>query len=65
MATRTATADAETGAAWEYTTYAPENETCPACMRPIGSLERCKRGEWERQSGAPVVVYRHTPECPA
>jgi hypothetical protein len=44
---------------WEYTTFAPSGETCPACMKPIKSLERCRRGELERQSGSPVVVYRH------
>ncbi len=48
---------------FEYTTYAPKGETCPACMKPIGSLERVRRGTLERQSGPPVVVYRHA-RCP-
>lgn len=48
---------------WEYTTYAPPGETCPACLKPIKSLERVRRGTIERQSGAPFVVYRHR-ECP-
>ncbi|WP_037897041.1 hypothetical protein [Streptomyces sp. NRRL S-920] len=43
----------------EYTTYAPPGETCPACRKPIKSLERCRRGEVERQSASPAVVYRH------
>ncbi|MGW1637661.1 hypothetical protein [Streptomyces lavendulae] len=44
---------------WEYTTFAPPGETCPACRKPIKSLERCRRGEVERQSAGPAVVYRH------
>ena len=44
---------------WEYTTFAPSGETCPACMKPIKTLERCRRGEIERQSGTPVTIYRH------
>ncbi|MFD4240814.1 hypothetical protein ACFWP3_04315 [Streptomyces sp. NPDC058525] len=48
---------------WEYVTYAPSGETCPACMLPIGRLERVRRGELERASGSPVVVYRHV-ACP-
>lgn len=49
---------------WEYATYAPKGETCPACMQPIASLERVYRGTLERQSGSPVVVYRHIGKCP-
>ncbi|WP_405797862.1 hypothetical protein [Streptomyces sp. NBC_01506] len=47
--------------AWqrEYTTYAPAGETCPACTKPIGVLERCRRGTLERRSASAVVVYRH------
>lgn len=56
MATKTDT-DASK---WEYTTYAPKGETCPACMKPIRSLDQARRGSLERQSGPPVVVYRHT-----
>ena len=48
---------------WEYTTYAPKGETCPACMKPIASLERVYRGTLDRQSGSPVVVYRHVGKC--
>ncbi len=48
---------------WEYVTYAPRDEQCPACMRPIRSLERVRRGTLKRLSGPPVVVYRHA-ECP-
>lgn len=44
---------------WEYTTFAPSGETCPACMRPIGPLERCRRGEIARASGSTVTFYRH------
>lgn len=46
----------------EYATYAPARETCPECEEPFGSLEVCRRGTVERQSGPPVVVYRH-PLC--
>lgn len=49
---------------WEYATYAPKGETCPACMQPIASLERVYRGTLERQSGSPVVVYRNIGKCP-
>ncbi|MEI7030018.1 hypothetical protein [Streptomyces pratensis] len=44
---------------WEYTTFAPSGETCPACMKPVKTLERCRRGTIERQSGSPVTIYRH------
>lgn len=46
----------------EYTTFAPAGQTCPNCQQPIKSLERCRRGTVERQSGPPAVVYRHR-EC--
>ncbi|MGW3952965.1 hypothetical protein ACWEKM_19050 [Streptomyces sp. NPDC004752] len=49
---------------FEYTTYAPKGETCPACMQPIKALEQVRRGILERQSGSPVVVYRHL-QCSA
>ncbi|MFE9259236.1 hypothetical protein [Streptomyces sp. NPDC006879] len=49
---------------WEYVTYAPAGETCPACMEPIKSLERCRRGTLERQSGPPVVIHQHVDRCP-
>ncbi|MBC2907592.1 hypothetical protein [Streptomyces cupreus] len=53
-------AAAETDArGWDYVTYAPSGETCSACMKPIKTLEQVHRGALERQSGAPVVVYRH------
>ncbi len=55
----TADTDARTD---EYATYAPSGETCPDCGQPFGSLEVCRRGTVERQSGPPVVVYRH-PKC--
>ncbi|WP_369378630.1 hypothetical protein [Streptomyces sp. cg36] len=55
MATRTETDASQ----WEYTTFAPKGETCPVCMKPIKSLEVCKRGTFNRPSG-PVVVYQHT-----
>ncbi|NML50775.1 hypothetical protein HHL19_19905 [Streptomyces sp. R302] len=48
---------------WEYTTYAPSGETCPACMKPIGPLERVRRGTLSSGSGTSVVVYRHV-ACP-
>ncbi|GGY27460.1 hypothetical protein GCM10010363_05140 [Streptomyces omiyaensis] len=46
----------------EYATYAPSRQTCPECEEPFGSLEVCRRGTVERQSGPPAVVYRH-PKC--
>jgi hypothetical protein len=60
MATKTETDASQ----WEYTTYAPAGETCPACMKPIKALECVRRGQLERQSGGPVVVYRHADKCP-
>lgn len=59
MASQTTETDAKQ---WEYTTYSPRGETCPACLKAIKPLERVRRGCLERQSGAPVVVYRHV-EC--
>lgn len=50
---------------WEYVTYAPRGETCPACLKQIKPLERVRRGRFERQPGAPVVVYRHYEKCSA
>ncbi|QNE76801.1 hypothetical protein F0344_21205 [Streptomyces finlayi] len=46
----------------EYATFAPTGETCPECDKPIAALAMCRRGTVERQSGPPVVVYRHS-EC--
>ncbi|MCM1945467.1 hypothetical protein NC315_08775 [Streptomyces sp. G2] len=65
MTTKTQQDDTTDASRWEYTTYAPSGETCPACMKPIGPLERVRRGTMERQSGAPVVIYRHHGKCPA
>lgn len=48
---------------WEYVTYSPRGETCPACMNPIKTLERVRRGHLDRASGAPLTVYRHV-SCP-
>ncbi|MFE9257911.1 hypothetical protein [Streptomyces sp. NPDC006879] len=45
---------------WEYTTYAPKGERCPACMKPIKSLAPVRRGLLGRREGPPVIVYRHT-----
>lgn len=61
MASTTETTDASN---WEYTTYAPSGETCPACIQPIKTLERVRRGTMERASGAPVVIDRHADRCP-
>lgn len=47
----------------EYSTYAPAGQTCPRCQRPIKSLELVRRGSQERQSGPPIVVYRHARKC--
>lgn len=43
----------------EYLTFAPSDQTCPACKRVIGPLEPVRRGMLQRQSGPPAVVYRH------
>lgn len=58
-----ATSNATDARQWEYTTYAPKGEQCPACLRPIQSLEKVRRGTLARSSEPPVVVYRHA-ECP-
>lgn len=65
MASKTSEPDTEDARQWEYVTYAPKGETCPACLKPIRSLERVRRGTLERASSAPVVIYRHHGECPA
>ncbi|MER5417989.1 hypothetical protein [Streptomyces virginiae] len=44
---------------FEYETFAPAGETCPACMRPVKTLERCRRGTLTKPGGPDVVVYRH------
>lgn len=44
---------------WEYETFAPAGETCPSCLKPVKSLDRCRRGAIPRASGSDVVVYRH------
>ncbi|QES09823.1 hypothetical protein DEJ44_32135 [Streptomyces venezuelae] len=59
------TGETETDARqWEYTTYAPRGETCPACMQAIGPLERVRRGTLASGSGSSMVVYRHADRCP-
>ncbi|MFF4078323.1 hypothetical protein ACFYZN_02830 [Streptomyces sp. NPDC001777] len=54
---------------WDYTTFAPPGRTCPACLRPVRSLDRCFRGEIPGAAGEPVVLYRHvdcaSPERPS
>lgn len=52
----TADTDAER---WEYTTYAPKGETCPSCLKPIKSLEVCRRGTLARLDTSPIVAYWH------
>lgn len=47
---------------WEYATYTPSGQACPACTKPIGKFELCRRGELDERPGSPVV-YRHV-ECP-
>jgi hypothetical protein len=49
---------------WEYTTYAPAGETCPACGQVIKSLERCRRGMLARQAECPIVAYWHSACAP-
>ncbi|ANP55016.1 CRISPR/Cas system-associated protein Cas10 (large subunit of type III CRISPR-Cas system) [Streptomyces griseochromogenes] len=49
---------------WEYTTYAPSGETCPACGKPIKSLESCRRGMLSRRDSSPIVAYWHTACAP-
>ncbi len=49
---------------WEYTTYAPAGETCPACGRLIKSLESCRRGMLARRELSLVVAYWHTACAP-
>ncbi|MEU8027194.1 hypothetical protein AB0C13_00975 [Streptomyces sp. NPDC049099] len=49
---------------WEYTTYAPSGETCPACLKPIKSLEACRRGMLARRDASPLVAYWHTDCAP-
>lgn len=44
---------------WEYTTYAPAGETCPACRKSIKSLESCRRGMLSRRDLSPTVAYWH------
>jgi hypothetical protein len=48
---------------WEYLTYAPKGEQCPACLKPIASLEAVRRGQLQRPPRPPVVVHRHV-VCP-
>lgn len=49
--------------AWEYVTYAPKGERCSACKKVINPLEPVRRGNRDRRSEAPVVIYRHTELC--
>ncbi|MDT0453649.1 hypothetical protein [Streptomyces hesseae] len=58
MGSRTQTADAD-ARQWEYVTYAPGGETCPACRKKIKPLEPCRRSTAEHASAAPAVTYRH------
>ncbi|MGP9019055.1 hypothetical protein ACT1U9_11650 [Streptomyces sp. BR1] len=46
-------------AQWEYSTYAPKGEACPACLKPVKSLEPCRRGMLARRDSSPVVAYWH------
>ncbi|OQR65953.1 hypothetical protein B6E66_01145 [Streptomyces maremycinicus] len=58
-----AAAETTDASQWEYTTFAPRGETCPACLKVIRPLERVHRGAIERVSGPSFLVYRHV-ECP-
>lgn len=49
---------------WEYTTYAPRGETCPVCIKVIGTLEPVRRGTLQRAPGTSEVTYRHHGKCP-
>jgi hypothetical protein len=49
---------------WEYTTYAPKGETCPSCLKPIKSLEACRRGLLLQRGSSPAVAYWHTDCAP-
>lgn len=49
---------------WECVTYAPPGQKCSACLREVKPLDSVRRGTIERASGPPVVVYRHSGECP-
>ncbi|MFF4601604.1 hypothetical protein ACFY12_02440 [Streptomyces sp. NPDC001339] len=49
---------------WEYMTYAPKGQRCSACMKPIERFDLTRRGQIERVSGPPVVIYRHADKCP-
>ncbi|MFE9607128.1 hypothetical protein [Streptomyces sp. NPDC006012] len=52
-------ADTDAGQ-WEYTTYAPKGETCPSCLKPIRSLEVCRRGMLARRDTSPIAAYWHS-----
>ncbi|MFJ8791107.1 hypothetical protein [Streptomyces sp. NPDC102462] len=52
-------ADTDAGR-WEYMTYAPKGETCPSCLKPIKSLEVCRRGMLAGRDATPAVAYWHT-----
>ncbi|KNB49187.1 hypothetical protein AC230_28130 [Streptomyces caatingaensis] len=54
----------ETGHPYEYVTYPPKGQTCGMCRKPIRTDKICRRGDIERASGSPVVVYWHT-DCVA
>ncbi|GGP75709.1 hypothetical protein [Streptomyces abikoensis] len=58
MARRTQTAETD-APQWEYVTYPPDGQTCPACQEKVKPLEPCRRSTIERASGATVVAYRH------
>lgn len=58
-------AEADTDARqWEYTTYAPAGETCPACGKLIKSLESCRRGMLSHRDSSPIAAYWHTACAP-
>ncbi len=49
---------------WEYPTYAPKGQRCTVCAEPIRTFELALRGQIERASEPPVVIYRHAGTCP-
>jgi len=49
---------------WEYATYAPKGEICPSCLKPIKSLEACRRGLMARRDSSPIVAYWHSQCAP-
>lgn len=45
---------------FEYATYSPDPQTCPACDMPIPVGTLVRRGMNCRPDGPPVVAYWHT-----